>query len=123
MSSRSLGKQPVGYGSRRGPLSSYDNSPNGSDDGTETSNSDDGKFPSISYKRPMSVRSAVTVSAKPRTYFTHAGRITVDPNAPITPLQTQALKTKPATETKAAAVPTPAKEEKKKSRLSLFGKK
>ncbi|CZT14924.1 uncharacterized protein RCC_00855 [Ramularia collo-cygni] len=124
MSSKSLGKQPIGYSSRRGPLSSYDNSPNGSDDGTETSNSDDGKLPSIVYRRPMSVRSAMTVPAKPRTYFTHAGRVTVDPNAP-TAIQTQKIQTKPGIESAVTPTSRPTnKEEKKKSILGLrFGKK
>lgn len=132
MSAKSLGKQPVGYSSRRGPPGSYENSPNGSDDGTETSTSDDGKLPSIAYAgyggypaygRPTSVRSAVTVPGKPKTYFSHAGKVTVDPNAPP-PAPKEVQKTKLANETTATPVEVPVKEEKKKSRLGLrFGKK
>lgn len=123
MSSKSLGKQPVGYASRRNPLGSFDVSPNGSDDGTDTSNSDDGKVPAFNYRRPASVRSTMSVPAKPRTYFTHSGKVTVDLNAPE-PVQTQAIKSKPATETPAAPVEAAVKEEKKKGKFGLrFGKK
>lgn len=61
---------------------------------------------------------ATASSGKPRAYFTHGGRVTVDPNAP--------KPEKPAVATKAAP-PAPAEEktlDKKKSRFSLhLGKK
>lgn len=123
MSTRSLGKQPLSHISRR-PYSSYENSPNGSDDGTETSNSDDGKLPSIAYARPGSVRSAVTVPAKPRTYFSHAGRVTVDPNAPAAVPKEAPPKMKVVDEQSAEVAGKEEKNNKKKSRLGLrFGKK
>lgn len=118
-----MGKQPVGYYSRRA-YGSFDNSPNGSDDGTETSNSDEGKMPYIAYGRaPGSIRSSVSVPAKPRTYFSHAGRVTVDPNDPL-PTPTESTKTKPATEPVSTPAKVAEKEEKKKSKFGLrFGKK
>lgn len=78
------------------------------------------------YNRPASVRSAMTVPAKPRTYFTHGGKITVDINDPE-PVKESRFKAKAA-----AATPAPApepevvavKEEKKKGKFGLkFGKK
>lgn len=93
-------------------------SPNNSETGTDASNSDDGRMPTTGgHTRSSSIRTTGTATAsRPRTYFTHAGRVTVDPNAP---------KPKKTEETKQAApVQEKKPEPKKKSRMSLsFGKK
>lgn len=72
------------------------------------------------HSRAPSVRtmSSVSSTGKPRTYFTHTGRVTVE-DGELPPSAKPTVKTATAVvkETK------PQEETKKKSRMSLFGKK
>ncbi|KAI5362270.1 hypothetical protein Slin15195_G059210 [Septoria linicola] len=91
----------------------FDATPIGSDAGSDPSSSDDGRMLTMGHSRTGSVNTTATVT-KPRTYFTHAGKVTVDPETSPT-----AAAAKPD--------PTPASvtaEKKKKSRMRMsFGKK
>lgn len=114
-------RQSLNLPARRSPLASHETTPNDSDDSTETSNSDDGKFPSRSVSRAASVRTTMsTATTRQRTYFTHAGRITVETEEDSTPTKTAA-----PTLPKVPAVPVEVvKDTKKKNRFTMsFGRK
>ncbi|GIZ44963.1 hypothetical protein CKM354_000814700 [Cercospora kikuchii] len=75
--------------------------------GSESS-SDDGRMLSMPHSRAASVITNTTVSSKPRTYFTHGGKVTVE-------VATKAAETAAP---KPVAPPVPV-EDKKKSRMSM----
>ncbi|KAK4561825.1 hypothetical protein LTR86_004504 [Recurvomyces mirabilis] len=105
---------------KRSPLSSQENSPPDSDQGSNDGHHNVG-IASGGPSRQHSFRSTAT-NGKPRTYFTHGGRVTVD-DGQMTPAQLAAAGKAPAEEKE----PTPSvmtEKSKKKSRFSLgFGKK
>ncbi|CAK4000732.1 Hypothetical predicted protein [Lecanosticta acicola] len=97
---------------------SHESSPGRSDSGGRERVSEDGGQFRPGHFRSTSFQSAGTsMPTKPRTYFTHGGKITMDANAvPVTPAAAEAAP-KPA-------VVEDQKVEKKKSRMSLgFGRK
>lgn len=70
----------------------------------------------MGHHRSNSMQSAATTASKPRTYFTHGGKVTVDPNA--------SKPEKPAEKAEEAAPAEEKISEKKKKRFSVgFGKK
>lgn len=75
---------------------------------------DGGRRP-MGHSRANSTQSAAGTINKPRTYFTHGGKITVDPNAP--------KPEKPADKTEEAPKEEAKKPEKKKRFSVGFGKK
>ncbi|PPJ55840.1 hypothetical protein CBER1_07435 [Cercospora berteroae] len=87
--------QPHTYGFEIGPS------------GSESS-SDDGRMLSMPHSRAASVITNTTVSSKPRTYFTHGGKVTVE----------VANKAAETAAPKPVAPPVPV-EDKKKSRMSM----
>lgn len=95
-----------------------------SEETTDTSVSDDGRMVmplgGHSRSRPASIRTTASMAtmqtSSARNYFTHTGRVAVDPDAPKVP--------KLETAKAATAVDVKKQVEKKKSRMSLsFGRK
>ncbi|KAF2171733.1 hypothetical protein M409DRAFT_50389 [Zasmidium cellare ATCC 36951] len=127
MGPRRATTQFAGYGSMHGglsaprfpqhrpaqsPLSSHESSPLRSDAGFDQM---EGGRPPIAHSRANSMHSAAGNSNKPRTYFTHGGKVTVDPNAP---------KPEKAAEKAEEAHKEEEKQPEKKKRFSVgFGKK
>ncbi|EME45291.1 hypothetical protein DOTSEDRAFT_23337 [Dothistroma septosporum NZE10] len=98
----------------RSSLSSHETSPKRSENGTD-STSDDTPTMRPPHIRAFSMRSNATSAEKPRTYFTHGGKITVDANTPKPEKQAEPQMVEPVAEKVA---------EKKKGRFSIgFGKK
>jgi len=94
---------------RRSPLSSHEATPNGSDSGADVGAIDDNSFSAYAnHSRSASVRtsrSTATMGGKPRTYFSHTGRVTVDPNDQTTvqSLQSKGIETSSVTVVEAKA--------------------
>ncbi|KXT14795.1 hypothetical protein AC579_9644 [Pseudocercospora musae] len=114
-------KHPAFSALKKSDSSGFDMSTSGSETGTDPSSSDDGYPPMMmaGHSRSASLRTTGTAStSKPRTYFTHGGKVTVDAND-TTP--------KPSMDPKPEAPAATAEEKKgnkKKSRMSLgFGRK
>ncbi|KXT04217.1 hypothetical protein AC578_78 [Pseudocercospora eumusae] len=114
-------KHPAFSALKKSDSYGFDMSTSGSETGTDPSSSDEGFPPMMMAKhsRSASLRTTGTAStSKPRTYFTHGGKVTVNAND-ITP--------KPSMDTKPEAPVATAekkKGDKKRSRMSLgFGRK
>ncbi|KAF7196285.1 hypothetical protein HII31_02352 [Pseudocercospora fuligena] len=114
-------KHPAFSALKKSDSYGFDMSTSGSETGTDPSSSDDGYPPMMmaGHSRSASLRTTGTAStSKPRTYFTHGGKVTVDAKD-ITP--------KPSMDVKHESPAAPAEEkkgDKKKSRMSLgFGRK
>lgn len=101
------------------------------DAATDNSGSDDGKYqqPLTMHSRAASVRTMASTAGsatRPRTYFTHSGKITVQPgeasSGTTTPISNKAASAPAPAASKSA--PPSIKEDKKKNRFSLaFSKK